>query len=63
MKFITNGHWIFAGVFALAFVTYLVWSYRKDFKINNHHYKGSSIFLLIIFVTFILLYIFRGTLK
>ena len=35
MENITTGHWIFAGIFMLAFVGYLIWSYRKDLKLHK----------------------------
>ena len=60
MDNITTGHWIFAGIFAVAFIIFLVWSYIKDYKLNKTHYKGSSLFLLSIILIGFLLYVFRG---
>ena len=58
MENITTGHWIFAGIFMIAFVAYLVWSYRKDAGTHATYYgKGSRILLglvVIIFILFIL---------
>ena len=34
MENITKGHWIFAAIFAFSFVCYLIWSYRKELKLN-----------------------------
>ncbi len=63
MENITKGHWIFAAFFALFFIFFLIWSYRKDLKIHNIHYKGSSLFLLSLILISFLLYIFRGFLN
>jgi heme/copper-type cytochrome/quinol oxidase subunit 2 len=58
MDNITTGHWIFAGIFMLAFIVYLIWSYRKDAGTHAKYYgKGSRVLLglvVIIFVLFIL---------
>lgn len=47
-----KGHWIFALIFFLAFVAYMIWAYRKDKSVSNRHYKGS--YLVIIFMLLIL---------
>jgi len=60
---ITKGHWVFAAIFAITFLIYLVWSYKKDFKLNKIYYSGSSYFILVVIVLMFLLYIFRGTLN
>ena len=39
MENITTGHWIFAGIFAIAFLIYLFISYRKDLRLHKIHYK------------------------
>ena len=43
MENITQGHWIFAAIFAFSFVCYLIWSYRKELKLNKIHYRGKLI--------------------
>jgi len=47
--------WIFAVFFVVAFTIFLIFSYRKDLKIHQKHYKGSlyvllSFFLFVIFL-------------
>ncbi len=56
---IGTGHWIFAGVSILAFIIFLVWSYRKDKIVHKRSYKGSSFFLLFLLIGFFLLFIFK----
>ncbi|MCH8546302.1 MAG: hypothetical protein LAT54_06175 [Cryomorphaceae bacterium] len=56
---IGTGHWIFAGVSILAFLIFLVWSYKKDNPTHKQSYKGSSLFLLVLLVGFFLLFIFK----
>lgn len=63
MENITQGHWIFAAIFALSFVSYLVWSYRKEIKLNRIHYKGSILFVFSVVILAFLLYVFRESLK
>jgi hypothetical protein len=48
----TQGQWIFAGIFLVSFITLMVFSYRKDFKLHKQHYKGS-IWILVVFLLFI----------
>lgn len=59
MENIGTGHWIFAGVFMLFFVGFLVWSYRKDLKLHKLHYSGSMYVLVGIIVILFLFYIFK----
>jgi hypothetical protein len=55
MENITTGHWIFAGLFMIAFVAYLFWSYRKDAKIHAKYYgKGARVLLVIVVMIFVL---------
>ena len=63
MENITQGHWIFAALFAFSFVCYLVWSYRKEIDINKIHYKGSILFIFSVVILAFLLYVFRGYMK
>ncbi|MDZ7849171.1 MAG: hypothetical protein U5L96_21975 [Owenweeksia sp.] len=55
MENITTGHWIFAGVFMLLFIVYLVWSYRKDLKLHKQHYSGA-LYILVGLVVLLFLY-------
>ena len=47
-----KGHWIFALIFFLAFVGYMVWAYSKDKAVSKKHYKGS--YLIILFMLLVL---------
>lgn len=50
----SQGQLIFSGLFVLAFVIFMVISYRKDKKLHKKYYKGS-IFVLVAFICFIAL--------
>ncbi len=50
----TTGQWIFAAIFFVAFVTVIIFSYRKDLKLHRKHYKGT-LYILIGFILFVLL--------
>lgn len=59
----TTGQWIFAGLFFIAFVAIIIYSYRKDLKLHRKYYKGT-LYILITFILFILLlFILKGFLK
>jgi len=54
---ITPFHWIFALIFIITFIGIMIWSFKKDSKINKRNYGnvawiailiGSGILLLII---------------
>jgi len=45
---------IFGVCFFVAFVIFMIFSYRKDTQIHNKHYKGSF-WVVIFFVCFIAL--------
>lgn len=63
MEHITKGHWIFALIFATVFIGYLIWSYRKEVKLNAIHYRGSIFFVFsVVFMAF-LLYVFKDYLR
>jgi membrane protein YdbS with pleckstrin-like domain len=59
MENITTGHWIFAGIFMVAFVGYLIWSYKKDSKTHKLHYGIGAKVLLVMIVAVFLLFIFK----
>lgn len=59
MENIGTGHWIFAGVFLLAYIIYLVWSYRKDLKLHKIHYPGASLIIGGIIVAIFLIYVIK----
>lgn len=50
----TKGQLVFGVLFAIAFVITLIYAYRKDIKLHNRYYKGS-LWVLIAFISFILL--------
>lgn len=43
----------------LAFVSYLIWSYRKDLKMHRTHYSGAIYTLVSIVVILFLFYVFK----
>ena len=60
MENITTGHWIFAGIFAVAFLSYLLYSYRKDLPMHKIHYRSGGIqVLLLIVITLFVLFVFK----
>jgi len=59
MEHIGPGHWIFAGLFALGFIGFLVWGYRKDRPMHRTYYRGSTILTLVFIMLFFLLFIFK----
>ncbi len=48
----TNGQLIFGILFAIAFIIFIYFAYRKDFKLHQKYYRGS-VWILIAFVSFI----------
>lgn len=50
----STGQLIFAGLFVIAFIIIMIFSYRKDIRLHNKYYKGS-VYVLIGFIVFILL--------
>lgn len=63
MENITTGHWVFAGIFLLIFIVYLVWSYRKDLKLHKMQYGGSSYVAIGIVVILFALYFLKQLLN
>ncbi|MES2545764.1 MAG: hypothetical protein V4548_12830 [Bacteroidota bacterium] len=59
----SQGQWIFAGLFFIAFVIATTYSYRKDILVHRRVYKGNYK-ILIGFLVFIgLLFIIKIFLK
>ncbi|MGA8852794.1 MAG: hypothetical protein WB492_01320 [Christiangramia sp.] len=59
----STGQWIFAGLFLIAFIIIMIFSYRKDIRLHKKYYKGS-LYVLIGFIIFILfLFLIKTTLK
>ncbi|TDD74173.1 hypothetical protein E0F89_15680 [Flavobacterium caseinilyticum] len=48
----SQGQYIFAGLFFVAFVIAMIYAYRKDLALHRKFYKGNYI-ILIGFVVFI----------
>ncbi len=53
----SSGQLIFGGLFAIVFITVIVFSYKKDLKLHQKNYKGVKwvgfffiIFLLTLFI-------------
>lgn len=63
MENITTGHWVFAGIFLLIFLVYLVWSYRKDLSLHKIQYSGSSYVMIGIVVILFALYFLKQLLS
>lgn len=59
----SQGQILFALIFAISFISILIISYRKDFKLHKLYYKGS-LWILLAFLVFIgLLFIIKTLLK
>ncbi len=61
----TTGRIVFAIFFVLAFITLMVYSYKKDAKNHQKYYKNSAIYVAIALLVAILIlfttkYIFKG---
>ena len=50
----SKGQIIFGILFAIAFTIVLIYAYRKDIKLHRRYFKGS-IWVLVAFISFILL--------
>ena len=54
----SQGQLLFAVIFVIGFVTLMVFSYKKDSKNHNLHYRGSIkiffAFILVIVVLFLI---------
>ncbi len=42
----SKGQLIFAAFFALVFIGFMIWSYRKDIKLHKYYYKNVWIVAL-----------------
>lgn len=51
----STGQLVFALLFFVAFVIVIVLSYQKDKKLHQRNYKGSAKWILISFVSFIII--------
>jgi len=46
----SKGQLIFAGLFIIAFIILMIWSYRKDLKIHKKYYKNTFIVIITVFL-------------
>jgi hypothetical protein len=53
---LTTGRVVFAILFFLGFVLLMIYSYRKDLKINRMHFAKSYRILLVIMLIFTILF-------
>lgn len=56
---ITNGHWVFAALFALAFIVFLFFAYRKDAETHKAFKLGGGKVLLFVIMIIVLVFIFK----
>lgn len=54
----TTGRIIFASLFGLAFIGYLIWAYTKDARLSKSYYKGTGYILLILIGIWLAFYAF-----
>lgn len=53
-----KGHWIFALIFFIAFVVYMIWAYRKDKSVSRFHFNGSYLIIIFMILVLVLVYTF-----
>jgi len=63
MENITSGHWIFAALFVVIFISGMIWSYRNDLKLHRIHYRGTWIILLVLIGGMFLIYLMKDFLR
>ena len=53
----SSGQWAFVIFFIIAFITAMLFAYRRDLKVHRKHYKGSFWVLLgfLVFMTILVL--------
>jgi hypothetical protein len=54
----TPGRIVFASIFAVGFIAYLIWAYAKDARLQKRYYKGTGYILLILIAIWIAFYSF-----
>tara|TARA_B100000767_G_scaffold275785_2_gene315592 strand:- start:2700 stop:2888 length:189 start_codon:yes stop_codon:yes gene_type:complete len=55
----SNGQLLFAVFFIIAFIGVIIFTYRKDFKGHQIHYKGSFKILLTFIIAIIILFFIK----
>jgi hypothetical protein len=48
----STGQLIFAGIFLIAFIMVMIYTYRKDLKLHRKYYRGT-LYILFGFILFI----------
>jgi len=59
----TQGQWIFAGLFLVAFIIIMIFSYRKDLSVRKIYYKGSYRVLIAFLIFIMMLFVIKVFLK
>lgn len=59
----TQGQWIFAAFFVVAFISTMIYVYRKDISLHRLHYKGAFKVLIGFIVFIALLFVIKIFLK
>jgi len=59
----TQGQWIFAGLFLVAFIIACIYVYRKDALLHKSFYKGSYRVLIGFLIFIALLFVIKFTMK
>lgn len=59
----TQGQWIFASFFVVAFIIAMIYVYRKDISLHRLHYKGAFKVLIGFLVFIALLFVIKIYLK
>ncbi len=59
MENITTGHWIFASLFLIVFVGFLIWSYRKEASLHKLQFGSASVVLVGIVVVLFVFYVLK----
>lgn len=59
----SQGQWIFAGLFLVAFIMASIYVYRKDAVLHRKFYKGSYRVLIGFLLFIVLLFIIKFTMK
>jgi hypothetical membrane protein len=58
INMLTRGNIIFALTFLVVFVAAMIWSFKKDSKINSQHYKNAYKVLICMILAFLALFLF-----
>lgn len=60
----STGQLIFAGFFVVAFITIMIFSYRKDKKLHAKNYRGVKwvgiVFIVFVTILFLLKYLLKN---